>query len=65
MTQRFGAIVCIKCTMTGHLSYQCKRPIVDLTAEPVQQEPAPTDAELDRDLYDDWMGCFLPVDNNG
>lgn len=37
MTMRFGVPQCIRCTMVGHLSHQCGKPI--LPALPPAEEP--------------------------
>ncbi len=56
---RFGQPQCIRCTMVGHLSYQCGRPILDLIpAEPPQeQKPEPVAADYDQ-WYDDGSICL-------
>lgn len=59
MTMRFGVPQCIRCTMVGHLSYQCGKPIL-----PVQPPPEPElvlleePREPDYDPYDDYLGTI-------
>jgi hypothetical protein len=51
---RFGALVCIRCSQSGHLSYQCKKPNLELQPTPKKEEDPQPSRELEPldDVYD-------------
>ena len=51
MTMRFGRLQCVRCSMVGHLSYQCKKPVVDL---PKPEDNPPAVEQPVMDSYDQY-----------
>lgn len=57
MTMQFGRLECIRCSMSGHLSYQCKAPIMPAEAkpEPIKAAEPELPEHVDGDIYDAWL----------
>jgi hypothetical protein len=55
MTMHFGKMMCIRCSQPGHLSHQCKKPVLPL--EPKKEPPLPIATEYDElaDIYDEFL----------
>jgi hypothetical protein len=59
MTMHFGKLMCIRCSQPGHLSHQCKKPILKPVApvKPEKQEDvkAADDEQQLIDIYDEFL----------
>jgi hypothetical protein len=56
VTMHFGRPFCIRCSQPGHLSHQCKQPVMPPQPPVKKEEPTVEQAQEQlHDLYDDYL----------